>query len=127
MCLAIVALDAHPRYALVVAANRDEYHARPTAAAHWWIAEDGPEILAGRDLEAGGTWLGVTRSGRWAFVTNVREGGRHDPAAPSRGALVPRVLRDDRNPQTALASAIADAAHYNGFNLMAGDGASACW
>ncbi|TMH65436.1 MAG: NRDE family protein [Betaproteobacteria bacterium] len=127
MCLAIVALNAHPHFAVVVAANRDEYHARPTTAAHWWADEEYTSILAGRDLEAGGTWLGVTREGRWAFVTNVREGGRHDPAAPSRGSLVPRVLRDNRDPQTALASAIADAAHYNGFNLMAGDVAAACW
>src|SRR5205809_7435588 len=127
MCLAIVALNAHPHFAVVVAANRDEYHARPTTAAHWWADEGNTSILAGRDLEAGGTWLGVTREGRWAFVTNVREGGRHDPAAPSRGSLVPRVLRDNRDPQTALASAIADAAHYNGFNLMAGDVATACW
>jgi uncharacterized protein with NRDE domain len=127
MCLAIVALNAHPRYALVVAANRDEFHARPASPAQWWTDDRQTTLLAGRDLEAGGTWLGVTRSGRWAFVTNVREGGRHDPAAPSRGALVPRVLRDTSDPQTALASAIADAAHYNGFNLMAGDGASACW
>jgi len=127
MCLAIVALNAHPRYALAVAANRDEYHARPTARAHWWPDDEAPGILAGRDLEAGGTWLGVTRAGCWAFVTNVREGGQRDAAAPSRGALVPRVLRDARDPQTALAAAIADAAHYNGFNLMAGDVSSACW
>ena len=127
MCLAIVALNAHPRYALVVAANRDEYHARPTARAHWWSDDEMRRILAGRDLEAGGTWLGVTRSGRWAFVTNVREGGHRDAVAPSRGALVPRVLRDARDPKTALAAAIADAAHYNGFNLMAGDVNMACW
>jgi uncharacterized protein with NRDE domain len=127
MCLAIVALNVHPRYALVVVANRDEYHARPTASAEWWTGDEQTPLLAGRDLEAGGTWLGVTRSGRWAFVTNVREGGRHDPAAPSRGSLVPRVLRDTRDSQSALSSAIADARDYNGFNLMAGDVASACW
>jgi uncharacterized protein with NRDE domain len=128
MCLAIVALNVHPRYALVIAANRDEYHARPTAPAQWWTDDGGQvTLLAGRDLEAGGTWLGVTRSGRWGFVTNVREGGHRDTAAPSRGSLVPRVLRDKRDPQTALTAAIADAAHYNGFNLMAGDVASACW
>jgi uncharacterized protein with NRDE domain len=127
MCLAIVALNVHPRYALVVAANRDEYHARPAAPAQWWTDDGQTTLLAGRDLEAGGTWLGVTHSGRWAFVTNVREGGRRDSAAPSRGSLVPRVLRDNRDPLTALASAIADAKHYNGFNLMAGDVATACW
>ena len=128
MCLAIVALDAHPRYALVVAANRDEYHARPTEAAHWWNDEGaGIPILAGRDLKAGGTWLGVTRSGRWAFVTNVRQGLQRDLRAPSRGLLVPRVLRDANDPHTALVAAIAAASQYNGFNLMAGDVAAASW
>ncbi|HEY2818373.1 MAG TPA: NRDE family protein [Casimicrobiaceae bacterium] len=128
MCLAIVALDAHPRYALVVAANRDEYHVRPTTAAHWWDDEGvGAPILAGRDLEAGGTWLGVSRAGRWGFVTNVRQGEQRDPRAPSRGLLVPRVLRDRRDPHTALVAAIADASEYNGFNLMAGDIATASW
>jgi len=127
MCLAIVALDAHPCFALIVAANRDEYHARPTEAVHWWMAEDGAEILAGRDLEAGGTWLGVTRSGRWAFVTNVRQGAKRDLQAPSRGLLVPRVLRDSRDPHAALVAATADAQHYNGFNLMAGEIAAASW
>ena len=90
MCLAVVALDAHPRYALVVAANRDEYHARPAAPVAWWDDGTNGGLLAGRDLQASGTWLGVTRRGRWAFVTNVREPGRHDANAPSRGALVPR-------------------------------------
>ena len=127
MCLAIVALDVHPRYALVVAANRDEYHARPTQSAHWWAAEDDLEILAGRDLEAGGTWLGVTRTGRWAFVTNVRQSTARDLHAPSRGSLVPRVLRDPRDPHSALVAAIADAQHYNGFNLMAGEIDCASW
>ncbi len=127
MCLAVVALDAHPRYALVVAANRDEYHARPAAPVAWW--DDGPNggTLAGRDLEAGGTWLGVTRRGRWAFVTNVREPGRHDATAPSRGALVPRFLRSNRSVEAALADGLADTARYNGFNLLGGDMAGAAW
>ena len=73
MCLALLALHAHPRYAVVIAANRDEFHARPGEAAGWW--EDG--WLAGRDLGAGGTWLGVTRAGRWALLTNVREPARN--------------------------------------------------
>ena len=73
MCLAVIALDAHPRYAVVVGANRDEYHRRPAERAHWWRDSEGHELLAGRDLEHGGTWLGVSRLGRWAFVTNVRE------------------------------------------------------
>jgi uncharacterized protein with NRDE domain len=117
MCLALVAFAAHPRYALVVAANRDEFHARPTAPAYWW-----PEgWLAGRDLSAGGTWCGVDRRGRFALVTNVREPARHDPAAPSRGALVTGVLADRAPPAAALDAAVAAGAACNGFNLLAGD------
>ena len=89
MCLALIALDAHPRYRLVVAANRDEYHARPAAPAAWW--DEG--FLAGRDLKAGGTWLGVDRApaaGRSS--PTCASPSRHDPDAPSRGALVPRLL-----------------------------------
>ena len=76
MCLALIAFAAHPRYNVVVAANRDEYHARPAAPAAWW--DEG--FLAGRDLKAGGTWLGVDTRGRFALLTNVREPSRHDPA-----------------------------------------------
>jgi uncharacterized protein with NRDE domain len=123
MCLAVVALRAHPDFALVVAANRDEFHARSAAPASWWDAD----VLAGRDLEAGGTWLGVNRRGRWAFVTNVREPARHDPAAPSRGALVPRLLADLREPQAALAAVGSEGARYNGYNLIAGVRDRAAW
>ena len=123
MCLALFALDAHPRYALVVAANRDEYHARPAAAAAWW--DEG--WLAGRDLRAGGTWFGVTRAGRWAFVTNVREPARYDPDAPSRGSLVPAVLADAQTPTASLERIVAGATAQNGFNLVAGDGARGAW
>jgi uncharacterized protein with NRDE domain len=122
MCLAVIALDAHPRYAVVVAANRDEFHARPAHAAHWWQHASGSPLLAGRDLEHGGTWLGVTPGGRWAFVTNVREPGRHNPRAPSRGAIVPALLRDRRPSLEALASTVAGAEAYNGFNVVAGEG-----
>ena len=93
MCLILFAWQAHPRYPLIVAANREEFHQRPTAAAAFW--EDSPELLAGRDLQAGGTWLGVTRSGRFAAITNYRE-----PLAPdyhvemSRGHLVRDFLLD---------------------------------
>jgi uncharacterized protein with NRDE domain len=120
MCLAVIALDSHPRYRIVVAANRDEFHARPTQAAHWW-PNSTPPLLAGRDLQQGGTWLGVTPSGRFAFVTNVREPARHDPNAPTRGTLVPALLRDARAVTTAMASVVANAQHMNGFNLVAVD------
>lgn len=127
MCLAVIALDAHPRYALVLAANRDEFHARPSEAAHWWSDADGTPILAGRDLVHGGTWLGVTRDGRFAFVTNVREPGRFDPQAPSRGMLVPAILRDRRDVRDALAAIVTEARSHNGFNLVAGDAANAAF
>jgi len=123
MCLAIIAIDAHPRYSLVVAANRDEFHARPTAAAAWWDET----LVAGRDLQAGGTWLGVTRAGRFAFLTNVREPHRTDRALPSRGALVPHVLRDASPPPRALAAARERGLRHNGFNLVAGTAVTAAW
>lgn len=123
MCLALLAIGAHPRYALVVAANRDEFHARAAAPAHWW--DEG--WLAGRDLAAGGTWLGVTRTGRWALITNVREPERHDPAAPSRGALVPRLLGDTAPVAECIASALRAATRHNGFNLLAGHATAAHW
>lgn len=127
MCLAVIALDAHPRYRLVVAANRDEFHARPTLPAAWGTDAVFTNILAGRDLEAGGTWLGVRHDGRFALVTNVREGGRHDPAARSRGELVPRVLTAAVPPDRALRDIADTQDRYNGFNLLVGDAATAFW
>jgi uncharacterized protein with NRDE domain len=123
MCLALLALNAHPQFALVIAANRDEHHARPAAPAAWW--KEG--WLAGRDLSAGGSWLAVRRDGRYALLTNIREPERRDPAAPSRGALVTRVVADVVAPAASLASVLADGAAYNGFNLIAGDTASSHW
>ena len=123
MCLALIALDAHPAYAVVIAANRDEHHARPAAPAAWW--NDG--WVAGRDLSAGGTWLAATRAGRFALVTNVREPGRRDTNAPSRGALVTQVVAEAAAPADAVSNVVTAGAPYNGFNLVAGDLASACW
>lgn len=117
MCTLLFAVDAHPRYRLVVAANRDEFYARPTAQAGWWA--DAPGVLAGRDLQAGGTWLGVTRAGRWAGLTNVRDPSDVRVGAPSRGALVADFLRGDVPPEAYLRS-IAHA-RYAGFNLVVGD------
>jgi uncharacterized protein with NRDE domain len=123
MCLALVALDVHPRFPLVVAANRDEHHARPAAPARWW--DEG--WLAGRDLTAGGTWLGVTRAGRFAFVTNVREPGRRDVEAPSRGTLVTRALAARATPLATVELALQGGDAFNGFNLIAGDAGTAAW
>lgn len=115
MCLILLAHEAHPRYRLVVAANRDEFHDRPTAPAHFW--EDAPGLLAGRDLRSGGTWMGITRAGRWAAVTNFREAAPPPPGAPSRGELVAGFLRGSGN----LRVLSARAGEYPGFNLLAGD------
>ena len=123
MCLALIAFAAHPRFGLVLAANRDEFHARPTAAAAWW--DEG--FLAGRDLKEGGTWLGIDRRGRFALLTNVREPGPRNTAAPTRGMLVPQILVNDKAPAESLPSLVADGGRYNGFNLVAGDGASLHW
>lgn len=107
------------------AANRDEFLNRPTAPAAFW--EDAPELLAGRDLEAGGTWCGITRTGRFGAVTNYRDPSGHKPAAPSRGDLVPGFLRSDDSPAAYLEGLIATADRYNGYNLLLGDAASLCY
>jgi uncharacterized protein with NRDE domain len=128
MCLVVAALDAHPRYKLVIAANRDEFHARAALPARWGDAPPFQGILAGRDLTAGGTWMGIRRDGRWALVTNVREGkARFNPAAPSRGDLVPALLNGDGALATTLAARMRNADVYNGFNLLAGDSDRVTW
>ena len=120
MCLVLLAWRVHPEYPLVLAANRDEFHARAAAPAAWW---DGPAgLLAGRDLGAGGTWLGVTRAGRFVALTNYRDPGRHEEAAPSRGALVPRALSRPEPLEATLAWLAHEAHSYNGFNLLFSDG-----
>jgi uncharacterized protein with NRDE domain len=122
MCLILVAWRQHPDFPLVVAANRDEFHARAAAAAGFW--KDEPAILAGRDLQAKGTWLGVARSGRFAAVTNYK--GAHDPnAAESRGVLVTRFLLGESSPGEYLSS--LKPANYSGFNLLAADGDELWW
>ena len=122
MCLIVLAWRAHPDAPLIVAANRDEFHARPAAPAAFW--KDQPRILAGRDLEAMGTWMGVARDGRFAAVTNYR-GGRDSNAAESRGVLVSRFLVNGLAPGAYIASLTP--ANYSGFNLLATDGAELWW
>ena len=119
MCLILFAYRVHPRYELVLAANRDEFYARPTAPMAYWEAF--PEVLAGRDLQAGGTWLGISRSGRFAAVTNYRDPTAVKPQAPSRGALVGNFLTG-RTPAAEYLMALSSSAHkYNGFNLLMRD------
>ncbi|HND25340.1 MAG TPA: NRDE family protein [Rhodocyclaceae bacterium] len=120
MCLILVAWQARADYPLVVAANRDEFFARPAAAAAWW--DDAPALFAGRDLEAGGTWLGLSRQGRFAALTNFRDPARVRAGAPSRGALVADFLQGRESTDDALARLAAEGPRYNGFNLLLSDG-----
>jgi len=117
MCLILVAWRSHPRYPLVVAANRDEFFARRTAGADFW--PDQPAVLAGRDLEGGGTWMGITRGGRFAALTNYRDPARQRTDAPSRGTLVADFLRGESPIDAYLANLLPGA--YNGFNLLLGE------
>ena len=120
MCLICVAWRCHPRYRLVVAANRDEFHVRPALAAHWWA--DAPGVLAGRDLEAGGTWLGVASGGRFAALTNYREPSTWRADVRSRGTLVSEFLAGDDSAPNYLGRIAAEGHRYNGFGLLAMDG-----
>lgn len=119
MCLIIFAHRVHPGYPLLLAANRDEFHARPTAPAAFW--EDRPHLLAGRDLSAGGTWMGITRGGRFAAVTNYRDPGRNGAAPRSRGELPLAWLDGDDSAGACLARIAARRDDYAGFNLLLGD------
>ncbi|MDZ7795450.1 MAG: NRDE family protein [Spirochaetia bacterium] len=138
MCMLLIGRDVHPEYKLIVAANRDEKYQRPTAAAHWWPGD--PVVLAGSDLSAGGTWLGITKSGRFAALTNYWGDTEQRPDAPSRGGLVSGFLGSSvpapeyfhqRVPResfggpaggetSGLRDGPAPARRYNGFNLVMG-------
>ncbi len=117
MCLIVFAWQVHPDFPLIVAANRDESHQRPTQALHWWADE--PNILGGRDLQAGGTWLAVARSGRVATVTNYREQQPRQMARLSRGTLVTDFLTGDDAPDKYARNIARE--DYAGFNLLVGD------
>jgi uncharacterized protein with NRDE domain len=118
MCLILLACDAHPLYRLIVAANRDEFHDRPTAPASFW--DDAPQLLAGRDLSAGGTWLGTTRNGRFAALTNYREPSARGQGAPSRGELVSEFLRSEIPAPDYLDILRRRGDDYQGFGLIFG-------
>lgn len=125
MCLILLAWRVHPSYPLVVAANRDEFFVRPTAPAAFW--QDMPQVLAGRDLDAGGTWMGVTRAGRFAALTNFRDPAQNRGNAPSRGGLVADFLSGDETPEDYLERIAAHGRLCNGYNLLVGDGAILWW
>lgn len=119
MCLLVFAWRSHPDYPLILVANRDEFYTRRTRPASWW--GQAVSLLAGHDEEAGGTWLGITRRGRFAALTNVRAPTERNPHAPSRGALVLSALQASQRGGEWLQAHAPKTAAYNGFNLLVGD------
>jgi uncharacterized protein with NRDE domain len=116
MCLLLFAYNTHPDYRLILAANRDEFHRRPTEAAQWW--SDAPDIFAGRDLEKSGTWMGVTRDGKFAALTNFRDPSQRKTNVPSRGLLVSDYLRGKLSPADYLEQLTQSTDQYEAFNLF---------
>jgi uncharacterized protein with NRDE domain len=119
MCLLVLAWRCHPQHRLVVAANRDEFHARPSAPLAPWLDIAG--VVGGRDLQAGGAWFAIGAAQRVGIVTNFREFGRQRRSAPSRGGLIPEYLSGSRPPEDFLQALEADAPGYSGFNLLLAD------
>jgi uncharacterized protein with NRDE domain len=125
MCLIVFAWKQSTDTPLLLAANRDEFYARPALAASWW--EEAPHVYAGKDLEAGGTWMGINKQGRFAAITNIRNGEGKKIGAPSRGKIVADFLRDDISTSSYLSALEAEAKHYAGFNLIIGDANDIYW
>lgn len=121
MCLIGIAWKSHTRHELVLAANRDEFHQRPSAGAAPW--KDHPDIFGGRDLTAQGSWLAVSTRKRLAAVTNVRRMVPPEPRAPSRGKLVADFLAGTASAQDYAQSLAEDSGNYSGYNLLLYDGA----
>jgi len=119
MCLILFACNVHPSYRLVLAANRDEFYDRPTKAADFW--KKNPQVLAGVDLKEKGTWMGVTKRGKFAAITNYRDPASWKVQAPSRGQLVSRYLMGSASAEKYLNRIKVEAHQYNGFNLLLGD------
>jgi uncharacterized protein with NRDE domain len=119
LCLLLFAYDIHPLYRLVLAANRDEFYVRPTEAAHFW--ESHPGLLAGQDLEMQGTWMGITKTGRFAALTNFRDPTSQIKDPKSRGFLVRDFLCSEESPERYLKKVMASQYLYNPFNLLVGD------
>ena len=120
MCLILFAYKVHPAYPLIVAANRDEFYERPSSPVEFW--EDTPQVLAGRDLKEGGTWLGINREGKFAAITNYRDPAAFKPGAPSRGKLVKKFLQSSSGAAAYIKNISGQAGLYNGFNLICADG-----
>ncbi|SNB47779.1 NRDE family protein [Geobacter sp. DSM 9736] len=125
MCLILFANEVHPRYQLIIAANRDEFYERPTAPAAFWNTS--PDILAGKDLRGGGTWLGISRCGRFAAITNYREHPHHHEGAKSRGLLPLDFLRGNMSEERYLSTVTEKGADFSGFNLIFGTPGHICY
>lgn len=123
MCLVVLGWQQHPDFPLIIAGNRDEFHGRPTERAHWW--SDAPDIVGGRDLQAGGTWLALNRGGRFATVTNFRDAEQPSAKYRSRGHLVTEFLNSAYTPVDYLNT--IDGKEYAGFNLLVSDGTELGW
>lgn len=119
MCLILLAINSHPHYSLIIASNRDEFYGRSSEPASFWA--NSPTLLAGRDLRAGGTWLGITTDGKFAAITNFRDPASYKENAPSRGKLVTAYLEGHENPEQYIRNLGKSKDEYNGFNLILGD------
>lgn len=119
MCILFIAYQMHPKYSLIIAANRDEMYARPTKAAHFW--DDNDTVLAGRDLKQHGTWLGITKSGRFAALTNFRNPKENQENKQSRGHIVKNFLTSQLTPYEYLCSLQEERNRYAGFNVIVAD------
>lgn len=126
MCLILFGYNISEKYPLVIAANRDEFYQRPTKPMHVW--PDNPAVIAGKDLEQGGTWFGINRyTGRFAALTNYRDPAAMKPDAPSRGEIIVDYLKADTDTPSYLEKLRGTAGEYNGFNLLLGSGNSLYW
>jgi uncharacterized protein with NRDE domain len=119
MCLILLAIERHPHFPLVIAANRDEFFNRPAQPAHFWAGDH--RVLAGKDIEAGGTWLGITPGGRFAALTNYRDPANMGKSQQSRGLLPLNYLRSSLSPLEYISKIAVDDAVYNGYNLLMSD------
>jgi uncharacterized protein with NRDE domain len=119
LCLILLAINSHPQYSLIVGSNRDEFYDRSAEPASFWA--NSPTLLAGRDLRAGGTWLGITTDGKFATITNFRDPTTLKNNAPSRGKLVTAYLEGRENPEQYIRNLGESKDEYNGFNLILGD------
>lgn len=125
MCILFIAYRIHPEYPLILAANRDEIYDRPTKSAHFW--DDDPSILAGRDLKQGGTWLGITKTGRFAALTNYRNPKENQKNKQSRGHIVKNFLMSDSAPYNYLVALQKERKQYAGFNVIVGNQENICY